>query len=97
MAASDGDMDVPISVQVVPRSSADPAAPRVPDDRGEDSPSLADAGVMKDDDSRYRDPTVLVAGATGATFTGVAISHPEVDHLGPYDGGFDAGGAGGGE
>ena len=40
--------------------------------------------------------TVLLAGAAGATFTGVAVSHPEVDHHGPYDGGVDTGGMDGG-
>lgn len=93
MAADDGGRSTPLQIEVVPASSADAAASRIP---GAIAAAVIVPGTVAtiltaDDGERsvYNDPAILRSGDSGQTSTGTSASAPEVC----LSGSFDTGGA----
>lgn len=95
MAGNDGDTSSPIQIELVPDSSADAAASRIPG-------AIAAAATMPgavalifaaDDggSSVYNDPAILRSADSGQTCTGMSTPTSEVC----LSGSFDTGGAAG--
>lgn len=89
MGVNDGARTVPISVELVPGSDADPAASRIPGAVGTVAIALAAvAAFFAAEDgagSVYNDPAALRAGGSCGTY--VPASEPEVDSPAFFDSG----------
>lgn len=97
MGANDDVRTVPISVELVPDSSTDPSASRIPGAvaAAAIAPAAVAAFFAADDGARsvYNDPAALRAGGSVETYVGVAVPEPAVDcPASPDAGGADGGG-----